>query len=298
MEANPTSSFKKVAEGIKSLRIQGAHAITLSAINVLEEQIRQGAQSAEIISGSRLLINARPVEPALRNCIKITLDTFKRNGREAAASKAHELALELDEGQESIARNGAELIRSGDVIMTHCHSSTVVRILALAHAQGKKITVISTETRPKYQGRKTASELANLGIRTIMIVDSAANYYASEADKIMVGCDAIAKEGGIVNKIGTSTLAMIAREHKIPFYSAASLLKFDPETKYPESIEERSREELLCDTTNISGFKNVIVRNPAFDLTPPELVTGIITEKGVLKPKKAVMLAAKLLSGK
>jgi len=287
------TSFKNVAENIKALKIQGAHNITLAAIKVLGEQIGRGATSAEVTSGSRLLSRARPIEPALRNCIKILLNTFKKHGREAAAGQARELAAELDEGQENIAKYGARLIRSGDVIMTHCHSSTVVRILAEAHAQGKKITVISTETRPKYQGRETAKELANIGIRTVMIVDSAANYYADEAERIMVGCDAITRDGGIVNKIGTSTLAIIAREHGIPFYSAASLLKYDPETKYPESIEERDPAELVGD--KINEFGNVTIRNPAFDLTPPSLVTGIITENGVLKPKKAVMLAAKLL---
>lgn len=287
------STFTKVADRIEKLKIQGAHNIAVTAIRVLRDGIHSGARLKELTTGTKLLVQARPVEPALRNSVGIILETFRKAGKDQAVKRADTIIAELEDGRKQIAKFGAKLVRSGNVILTHCHSSTVMGILKNAHSLGKKFSVISTETRPKYQGRITARELNEFGIRTVMIVDSAANFYAKEVDAIMVGCDAITADGGIVNKIGTSTLALIAREHGIPFYASGSLLKFDPKTKYPESIERRSPDELIGKRT--TEFRNVKVLNPAFDLTPPEFITGIITENGVLKPKNAVHLATRLL---
>jgi ribose 1,5-bisphosphate isomerase len=176
---------------------------------------------------------------------------------------------------------GAKRIKDGDIILTHCHSSAVTGTLLLAHEQGICFKVIQTETRPKYQGRITARELAEVGIDTTMIVDSAARHYMKEVDFVLVGCDAITSEGNIINKIGTSQVALAAYEARIPFYVLGTLLKFDPVTIHGhyEAIEERKIAEIWDDPP--AGLK---IRNPAFDVTRRDYIHGLISEEGIISP--------------
>jgi ribose 1,5-bisphosphate isomerase len=167
------------------------------------------------------------------------------------------------------------------VILTHCHSSTVTHVLRKAKQQGKRFEVVCTETRPVLQGRITAKEMLKLGIKTTMIVDSAVRYFMNHVDIVIVGADAITSEGNVVNKIGTSAVALAAHEARTPFYVASELLKFDPATTCGdcEGIEERNSDEVWKDAPN-----NLIIRNPAFDVTRRDYIHGLICEEGIVSP--------------
>jgi len=158
-------------------------------------------------------------------------------------------------------------------------------LLAIAKKDGKNFKVICTETRPAFQGRITAKEMVELGVETTFIVDSAARSFMGNVSLVLVGADAITSEGNVVNKIGTSTIAVLANEARKPFYVVSELLKFDPETLYGglEKIEQRNPKEVWDQAP-----EKLIVRNPAFDVTPRKYIHGFICEEGVVVPQSIV----------
>jgi ribose 1,5-bisphosphate isomerase len=195
----------------------------------------------------------------------------------------------LEESIRQIAEIGARRLKSGDVIVTHSYSSSVLAILKKAHQQGKRLKVFVTETRPELEGRDVARELASEGIDTTLIIDSAVSHFIEDSDKVMVGAEAVAANGAIVNKIGTATIAAVAQRARVRVFVAASTYKFSPETMFGEliEIEERASSYVLEDTDLRPNLK---VRNPAFDVTSPQDIDLIITERGVLPPQAAIMI--------
>jgi ribose 1,5-bisphosphate isomerase len=191
----------------------------------------------------------------------------------------------LDSTREQTAEIGAKRIKDGSIVFTHCHSSTVTRLLAKAKEQGKNFSVICTETRPAFQGRITAEELVNFGVETTFIVDSAARTFMGDVDLVVLGADAITSEGNVVNKIGSSNIALLAHEACKPFYVVSELLKFDPETLGGEceKIEQRKSDEIWGEAP-----AKLIVRNPAFDVTPNRYIHGLICEEGIIPPPSIV----------
>ncbi len=204
---------------------------------------------------------------------------------EMAVSNVSLFLQNLEASRELTAEIGARRIRDGMLIFTHCHSSTVTRMIAKAKADGKSFSVICTETRPAFQGRITAREMVELGIQTMFIVDSAARSYMGDVDLVVVGADAITSEGNVVNKVGTSSIAVLANEARKPFYVVSELLKFDPETVYGayERIEQRNPSEVWKDAP-----EKLSVRNPAFDVTPSRYMHGLICEEGIIAPQSIV----------
>ena len=190
----------------------------------------------------------------------------------------------LDEyanARRTIVEIGSRRIKTGSVILTHCHSSAVSAVFLEAKKNGVDFSVICTETRPVFQGRITARELIEAGIKTTMIVDSAMRNFVNNVNLVLVGADAITSEGNIINKIGTSQLALAADEARVPFYVVSELLKFGPQTIHGEYeiIEERHPREIWP-----KAPKELKIRNPAFDVTQAELISGIVTEKGIIRP--------------
>jgi methylthioribose-1-phosphate isomerase len=195
-----------------------------------------------------------------------------------------------------LGKNGAELIRKDEVILTHCNAGslatvtygTALGVLRAANDMGKKIRVIATETRPVMQGsRLTAFELDHYGIDFSLIPDTAVGHLMSSGliNRVIVGADRILKSGHVYNKIGTYQVAALAKRHHIPFYVAAPSSTFDLRSKEGDVvIEERNKNELMKMGNKLLAPKGIKIFNPAFDVTPPELITGIITEKGILKP--------------
>ena len=169
--------------------------------------------------------------------------------------------------------------------MTHCHSWSVIKVLTTANDKLKNIHVYNTETRPLYQGRKTSQDLVKAKVKNTMVTDDMApffidNVYESDVDidMVIIGCDAIKLDGSIYNKVGSFSLALSAKNSKVPLYIVGSLTKLDTEDTI--KIEKRSGKELRKDAP-----KKLEIVNYAFDLVPAKFITGIITEHGIIKPK-------------
>lgn len=216
------------------------------------------------------------------------------------ACKIHDEQVKIDL---EIGRHGAGLVKDNSTILTHCNTGalatagygTALGVIKYAFFHGKQINVIATETRPLLQGaRLTAFELKEEGIPFILITDSQAGHFMAlgKVDMIITGADRIALNGDSANKIGTYTLAVLAERHHIPFYIAAPTTTFDLQT--PEGkdiiIEERAPEEVTHFLGCRSAPEGTRSRNPAFDITPAELISGFITEKGVIRTCEVCML--------
>jgi ribose 1,5-bisphosphate isomerase len=160
-----------------------------------------------------------------------------------------------------------------------------------AWAYGKRFEVFVTETRPRFQGHITAAELSKAGIPVTLILDDAVRYFMQEVDKVIVGADAITANGALVNKIGTSMVALAAHEAKVKVYAAAETYKFSPETMIGElvKIEERDSSEVISQK-ELEQIGSIKVRNPSFDVTPPEFIDLIITEWGIIPPVGAILI--------
>ncbi|MBC7130943.1 ribose 1,5-bisphosphate isomerase [Candidatus Bathyarchaeota archaeon] len=288
----------ETAEKIRRLEIQGARNIAIAAIKALEAMAVQTKAKTkeellkELYMARDVLFASRATEPLMRNAVRRIIVQVEETSEssveamaEAVSQAAKQFLKDFDHSKELIAEIGAKRIKDNMVVFTHCHSSTVTHILKKAKEQGKSFKVICTETRPLFQGRITAEELAEAGIKTTLIVDSAARYFMNRADIVLVGADAITSEGNVINKIGTSAIALIAREARTPFYVASELLKFDPITMYGdyEEIEERNPKEIWENPP--SGLD---IRNPAFDVTRREFIHGIICEEGIISPHSIV----------
>lgn len=282
------------AEKIRKLEVQGARNVAIAAIKAYETLAMQTqAKSrrdfiAELLDAQKIFYASRETEPLMRNAIRWIItrveDSDERGVTELAhcvTSSSQNFQKGLAASKERIAEIGANRIRDGSVVFTHCHSSTVTNMLAKAKSEGKKFEVICTETRPAFQGRITARELLELGIKTTFIVDSSARTFMHDIDLVVVGADAITSEGNVVNKIGTGSIAVSAHESRKPFYVVSEVLKFSPATLYGEyeKIEERRSEEIWKEAP-----AGLIIRNPAFDVTPRDLIHGIICEEGIISP--------------
>lgn len=195
----------------------------------------------------------------------------------------------------NIGKNGEKLIEDGMRILTHCNAGALATVdygtalapIRLAHRNGKKLFVYADETRPRCQGLLTSWELMQEGIKHSVIADNAAGYFMKngEIDMIIVGADRIAKNGDFANKIGTYEKAVLAKENDIPFYVAAPISTFDKNIEDGSriKIEERGRDELAKINGKIIMPEWIVVKNPAFDVTPSKYVTGYITEKEIVK---------------
>ena len=287
-------SIQETAEKIRKLEIQGARNVAIAAIKTIEVLAKhtQAKNKAdflkELSKAKKTLFVTRETEPLMRNAIRWIMNRVDKNNSKkvndiakTVSSSANQFLNNLERSREEIATIGANRIRNDSVIFMHCHSSTVTYMLQKAKQQGKIFEVICTETRPIFQGRKTAKEMLDLDLKTTMIVDSAARHFMNQADIVLVGSDAITSEGNVINKIGTSLIALAAHEARTPFYVVSELLKFDPATIHGdyEKIEERDSSEVWKDPP-----KKLIIRNPAFDVTRRDYIHGIICEEGIISP--------------
>ncbi|MEM0372857.1 MAG: S-methyl-5-thioribose-1-phosphate isomerase [archaeon] len=270
-----SAEVKKAFNDIKTLRVQGATNVAMAALKSLESVRSKKA----LVEAADFLVKSRPTEPMMRNGLKYVRYKTSAGLTVKQAVKAYEIMI--DSALDRIAEIGARRIKEDSVVMTHCHSSAVMRVLKKARQEGKKFRVIACEARPLFQGRITAAELSGYGIPVTLIVDSAMRSYVNDADLCLVGADAITADGHVVNKIGTSMLALAAHEARTEFGVASELLKFDPDTVSGalEPIEERDAKEVWGEK-----HKNVTVENPAFDVTPPEYISFVLTEQGILNP--------------
>ncbi|MFH1473921.1 MAG: S-methyl-5-thioribose-1-phosphate isomerase [Candidatus Aenigmatarchaeota archaeon] len=262
-------SLSSLEKRIKSLEIQGAKDIAIESLVFLRKLVKKKGFGREFTRAAKMIERVRPTAVVLHNCLEIIR-------KDKDVKTINSLLRQMSNSKKEIAKRGSRLIKKNSKIMTRCHSTEALAVIKQAWKDGKKVTVYATETRPKWQGVKTAKELSKLGIPVILIVDSAMAFFIDDVDMVIVGTDAIRKEG-IVNKIGTYPLALVAQKHKKPFYVAGNTLKLDKRKKL--LIEERDPDEVYTERT-----KTLEVRNPAFDLTPWKYVKRVVTEKGVMTP--------------
>ena len=291
-------AFKLVEESalkIKTMEIRGAARIAKFAAETLKKfaELIDSDFDKNMKKASEILLNTRPTAVSLYNAINYVMGYSGATDSEKkrrAIERAEEFIRWVDTAREKIGEIGAKRIKDGYVVMTHCNSSAALSVIKTAHRQGKDIEVIATESRPRFQGHLTVKELSEEGIPVTLIVDSAARYFMNEVDCVVVGADTITVNGALINKIGTSQIALAAKEARVPFMVAAETYKFSPKTLFGELvvIEERDAEEVA--PTEILSLKNVKVRNPAFDVTPRDYIDLIITEIGAIPPEMAYLV--------
>ena len=295
-------------EAIRTLAVRGAPAIGIAAAYALVVAMRQrgcSRETGEEFAGAVRALAARltAARPTAVN-LAWAADRMCRRAQaepslDALLDEAEAIHREDTAICAAIGRHGAGLISPGCTVLTHCNAGalavsalgTATAPLYLRHQEGVPFRVLVDETRPLLQGaRLTAWELSSVGIDVTLICDSAAASImaAGEVDLVLVGTDRITRNGDVVNKIGTLNLAVLCRHFGIPFYVACPSSTYDPRTARGDDveIEQRDPEEVLGDAA-----ARVPARNPAFDVTPAALVSGIVTERGIARPPLAESLA-------
>jgi S-methyl-5-thioribose-1-phosphate isomerase len=298
------NDYREAAEAIKTMVVRGAPAIGATAAYGMALAERQGVDLADAAS---VLTKTRPTAQDLFYAVK-RVQSRVAQGTDALQA-AREIADDYEIACEKIGEHGAPLIENGMRLNTHCNAGWLATVdwgtatapMYKAKREGKHFSVFVDETRPRCQGsRITAFELGQEGIDHSVIVDGATGFYMwrREIDLVIVGTDRVAANGDVANKIGTYSSAVSARANGIPFYVAAPLATIDMDcpTGRDIPIEERGDDEVACMFgRDVATGERVTVRvapetspvkNPAFDVTPAELVTGIITEKGIYKPQQ------------
>lgn len=307
LEIRRISTLSELCEAIRMLRVRGAPALgAAGAYGIALACTSSRATSTEgmlddVQRAAQQLRRTRPTAKNLFWAIDRMLESISRASnvedmRRAAVCEAEAIAVEDVEINRRIGRNGAELLEEGDVVLTHCNAGalacvdwgTALGVIRWAvREQGKAIRVVACETRPLHQGsRLTTWELMRDGIEVMLICDSAACSLmrSGKITKVIVGADRITKDA-VFNKIGTYMHSVCAKAHNIPFYVAAPLSTFDCESEEQDiEVELRGAEEIICCGEKMLAPREARVYNPAFDATPMENVSAIITERGVLHP--------------
>ena len=300
------SDYKEVANAIRTLVVRGAPAIGVSGAFGLALAALQSIATTkdelikDLENARKILFETRPTAVNLKWGLEKIMKVAKEGNdvteiKESIIQTAKKMAEDDVQINKEMGKHGSELFDDNDTIMTHCNAGalatvaygTALGVIRATKDSGKNIKVIATETRPVQQGsRLTAFELKHDGIDVSLIPDTAVGYIMAKGlvNKIIVGADRILRTGHVFNKIGTYQVALIAKQHKIPFYVAAPLSTFDLQSN-PEDvvIEQRNGSEVTGIGDKRTAPEGINVINPAFDMTSPELISGIITEKGVAK---------------
>jgi ribose 1,5-bisphosphate isomerase len=255
--------FNRIARNIKEVKIQGA-------TNVAKEALKAYYLYPNKIT-KRVLLNLRPTEPMLSHVLEL------------ADKVPKEKILEhFSDSQDKINKIVFKLIKNDSRIFTHCHSTNVVRALIYAKKHGKHFEVHNTETRPLFQGRLTAKELSNAGIKVMNFVDAASVIALKRVNLILLGADALLDKS-VINKVGSGMISELARNHKIPVYIVADSWKYSHKNV---KIEQR-------DFREVWGTKKVHVNNPAFEAVDIKNIKAIISELGILPYKKFLQVVKK-----
>lgn len=276
-------SHEQVVSDIKALNIQGATNVALAVLDTLTLTVRNAPETpvTTLKEMAEALAYARPTEPLAQNAVR---SMFADAPKTAAAvlGKIATYTTFIRDAKHKIAAHGAALMQDGATYLTHCHASTVTNAFLQAHQDGKKLSVIATETRPLFQGRITVRELIDGGIDPVtLIVDSAAASVLADPKRnisaVFIGADLLT-DTGFVNKIGSLAIVLAARARNIPVYCFSTLLKYDPRPFDQSLIETRNPSEIWNDAP-----EKLSIFAPAFDFTPYDKDITIITEAGLLR---------------
>jgi len=279
-------TYKDVIDAIKTMKVRGAPAIGVAAAFAM---VLAEIAGEDMEKSANEIKNARPTAVNLSWAVERVLNS-KSPIEEALRMYDEDVRTNM-----AIGKNGAAIIDDGDTVLTHCNAGalacvdygTALGVLRAAHNEGKNIKVICDETRPLCQGaRLSVFEMQEEKIPVKLAVDSAAGHLMQKGmvNKVVVGADRVAK-GGVANKIGSLMVALAAKRFNVPFYVAAPESTFDIENSiYDVEIEERDADEVIYFGNTRVAPEGTEVENPAFDIIPSDLITGIITEKGIIKP--------------
>ncbi|MCA0987318.1 S-methyl-5-thioribose-1-phosphate isomerase [Guptibacillus algicola] len=299
-DVSSTKDVNELALAVKNMTIRGSGAIgTCGAWGIYLAALQSNGDLKTILNAGTLLKQTRPTAVNLMKTVDEMLSVAKEEG-EDLIDRVEQKTVEILERQlafeHELGRNGAEMIEDGDAILTHCHSGALagsgyggraLSVIRKAHEQGKSIHVYTCETRPYLQGaRITAYELKKFGIPHTLITDNMSGYLMSQGkvQKVVVGSDRVAGNGDLANKIGTYMHALAAKANGVPFYTATSSHTIDHDVEAGRDIEVEFR-----DASEVTSFQNRPIAPegthalyPSFDITPNDLIAGIITEKGVM----------------
>ena len=301
------TDYNDVAEAIRTLVVRGAPAIGVSgAFGMALAGLQSKAETKEgllsdLKKAQKILFMTRPTAVNLVWGLEQIMKVAKENDsvdeiKESIIDKAKQMADEDIKINQEMGKHGSQLFKNNDSVMTHCNAGalatvgygTALGVIRATKESGKNVKVIATETRPVQQGsRLTAFELKYDGIDVTIIPDTAVGYTMANnlVNRVVVGADRILRTGHVYNKIGTYQVATMAKQHNIPFYVAAPLSTFDLKSNTDDVIiEQRNASEVTGIGDKKTAPDDISVINPAFDLTTPDLISGIITEKGVIKP--------------
>jgi|TARA_B100001971_G_scaffold98_1_gene68 methylthioribose-1-phosphate isomerase len=301
------TDYNDVAEAIRTLVVRGAPAIGVSgAFGMALAGLQSKAETKEELlsdleKAKKILFMTRPTAVNLVWGLEQIMKVAKENDsvdeiKESIIDKAKQMADDDIKINREMGKHGSQLFENNDSVMTHCNAGalatvgygTALGVIRATKESGKNIKVIATETRPVQQGsRLTAFELKHDGIDVTIIPDTAVGYTMANnlVNRVVVGADRILRTGHVYNKIGTYQVATMAKQHNIPFYVAAPLSTFDLKSNTEDVIiEQRNASEVTGIGDKKTAPDDISVINPAFDLTTPDLISGIITEKGVIKP--------------
>ncbi len=276
------------------MRVRGAGRIARAGATALADYAAsyEGRSLEEfrndLRKASEVILGSRPTAVSLWNGVHYTLrgissaETFEA-ARDSVIANGKEFVTNSEQAVQRIARIGAKRIKDGDVLMTHCNSSVAIGVILEAVRQGKDIKVYATESRPWRQGILTVNDLSKGGVDTTLIIDSAVRSVMSRVDRVFVGADTITSSGSLINKIGTSQVAMAANEARAEVNVCSETYKFSPKTMFGDTvtIEERDISEVVRPG---EIPENVRVFNPVFDTTPAKYIDNIITEVGIMSP--------------
>ena len=307
MEAKTLVS--KLVSNIISWKIRSSTELVEEILNTLGCIIKKSKDLnslvLDVIYTVNEVIKVRPTAAMLINCSRDILLELNNvinskpklpEAKEALLNKIRRIKGRMMNNIERIATIGANRIVPGDVIMTSAYSKTVMKIFEKALEQGKKFEVFITESRPGDDGKIVASELSKLGLKVTLIVDSAMRYFMKYTTRVFLGAEAVAANGAVISKVGSSLMALIAHEARVRVFVAASTLKFNYETVFGElvRIPQAPEETILPGEVKekIGGIKTEI---PVLDVIPPEYVDAIITEYGVIAPQAIPLLMRDLL---
>ena len=301
------TDYNAVADAIKTLVVRGAPAIGVSgAFGMALAALQSSSKTvddliSDLENAKKILFATRPTAVNLSWALEKIMQIVEQGKtvseiKDTVIAKAKEMAEEDISINKKMGKNGVELFQNNDTIMTHCNAGalatvaygTALGVIRATNESGKNIKVIATETRPVQQGsRLTAFELKHDGIDVSLIPDTAVGYTMANGlvNGVVVGADRVLHTGHVFNKIGTYQVATMAKRHDIPFYVAAPLSTFDLQSKPDDIIiEQRQANEVTGIGDKKTAPDGIDVINPAFDMTPPELISGIITENGIAKP--------------
>lgn len=286
-----SENIKKIAKDIKEIKIQGASNIEMEAIKGILNYIRhtdklEDELIKEVKENINHLIIQRPNEPKLRNSMSYIFQKVIKysNNTKIIQDEIEKYQENTENGNLAVSAMASQLITNGSKVLTHCHSTLVENAFKIAYDKKIDFEVFCTETRPRYQGRITAKNLSDYGIKTTLITDASVTHFLKPIDYFFTGADVIFSDGSIMNKLGTHAISLAAKEFKTSHIvlTTTHCVETNNLLSFIQNVEERDREEVW---EKENRPENLNIRNPAFDIVPNDLIDKFITEEGVFSPE-------------